>query len=177
MWCREKWHCSKWHTGDYRIATNDIIGWVQNTEELHCFALPSRTSRPLGLFFYKKKGAVGPTPKAWVQSLAAEGVQMQELKTCLREYRLPQRAINGRNRVPKAAFNQTGWHFLRDIRQICVKFVCISLWGTQWHHLYGSSPWIVFPSRPTGSMFTLWTWHVVMASACAHVGVLVGRWG
>ena len=81
---------------------------IQNTDELRCFALPSRTGRPLGLFFYKKEGAVGPAPKARVRSLAAEGGQMEELKTCLREYRLPQRAINGRSRVPKAAFNQTG---------------------------------------------------------------------
>ena len=42
---------------------------------------------------------------------------MEELKTCLREYRLPQRAINGRNRVPKAAFDQTGRHSLGDIRR------------------------------------------------------------
>ena len=54
-----------------------------------------------------RKGAVGPAPKARVRSLAAEGGQTQELKTCLREYRLPQRAINGRNRVPKAALDQT----------------------------------------------------------------------
>ena len=45
---------------------------------------------------------------------------MQELKTCLREYRLPLRVINGRNMMPKATFGQTGWHWFGDIRQICV---------------------------------------------------------
>ena len=66
----------------------------------------------LRVVFYKKKGAIG------VRSLAAEGGQTEELKICLREYRLPQRAINGRNRVPKAAFDQTGRHLLGDNRRI-----------------------------------------------------------
>ena len=59
------------------------------------------------VIFYKKNGAIGPAPKARVRSLAAEGGQMEELKTCLREYRLAQRGINGRNRVSKATFDQT----------------------------------------------------------------------
>ena len=53
--------------------------------KLHCFAPPSRTGRPLGLFFYMRKGAVGPAPKARVRSLAAEGGQTEELKTCLQQ--------------------------------------------------------------------------------------------
>ena len=57
--------------------------------------------------FYQKKGAVCPAPKARVRCLAAEGGQTEELKTYLREYRIPQRAINGTNRVPKAALDQT----------------------------------------------------------------------
>ena len=84
--------------------------WVLNTDELHCFALPSRTGRPLGLFFFKE---------GRIRSLATGGGQMEELKTCLKEYRLPQqRAINGRNMVPKAAFDKTGRHSLGDIRWI-----------------------------------------------------------
>ena len=59
------------------------------------------------VIFHKKKGAVGAAPKARVRSLAAEGGVTEELKTCLRENRFPQRAINLRNGVPKAAFNQT----------------------------------------------------------------------
>ena len=59
------------------------------------------------VIFYKKKGAVAPAPKARVRSLAAEGGQTEELKACPRDYRFPQRAINGRNGVPKAAFDQT----------------------------------------------------------------------
>ena len=97
--------------GGCRIQTNYIVSHYRLElagPRVVCFALLSRTCRPLGLFFYKRKGAVGPAPKARVRSLAAEGGQTQELKTCLQEYRLPQRAINGRNRVPKAAFNQTG---------------------------------------------------------------------
>ena len=76
---------------------------------------------------------------------------MQELKTCLGEYRLQQREINGRNRVPKTAFDQTGWH----IRRIHVEHVRIYLRRTQWCHLHGSSgyclQWIVFihPGRWT----------------------------
>ena len=81
---------------------------MQNTDKLHCFVLLSQTGRPLGLFFYEKEGAVVPVLKARVWSLAAEGGQMEELKTCLQEYHLPQRTINGRNRVLKAAFDQTG---------------------------------------------------------------------
>ena len=65
--------------------------------------------------FYKKKGAVGPSPKARVRSLAPAGGQTEELKICLREYRLPQRVINGRNRVPKAAFDQIGRYSLGDL--------------------------------------------------------------
>ena len=41
--------------------------------------------------------------------VSGEGGQMEELKACLREYSLPQRAINGKNRLPKAAFDPTGW--------------------------------------------------------------------
>ena len=62
-----------------------------------------------------------------VWSLVTEGGQTEELKTCLRKYRLPQRAIDGRNRVPKAAFDQTGRHSLGNIRQICVKSVHLSM--------------------------------------------------
>ena len=43
--------------------------------------------------FYKKEGAVEPAPSTRVQSLVAEGGQMEELKRCLREYRLPQTAM------------------------------------------------------------------------------------
>ena len=116
-----------------QIATNDVIRWMQPTNyivshyhlklagpRVVCFALLSQTCRPLKLFFYKKKGAVGPTPKARARSLASKGSQMQELKTCLREYCLPLRVINGRNMMPKATFGQTGWHWFGDIRQICV---------------------------------------------------------
>ena len=53
-------------------------------------------------------GLKAPMPKAQVWSLPAEGGQTEELKICLQEYRHPQRGINGRNRVPKATFNQTG---------------------------------------------------------------------
>ena len=88
--------------------------------------------------FYKKKGSVGAMLKVRLRSLAAEGGQTQELKTCLREYRLPQRATNGRNRVPKATFDQAGWHSLGDICRIRVRSVCIYLWGIQWCHLCGS---------------------------------------
>ena len=65
--------------------------------------------------------AVGPAPEARVRSLATEGSQTEELKTCLREYRLPQRGINGRNRVPKAAFDQTGRYSSGDIRRIHIE--------------------------------------------------------
>ena len=84
---------------------------MQNADKLRLFALLSHTGRPLGLF-YKKKGAVGLAPSAQVCSLAAEGGQMEEVKTCLKEYLLPQRVNNGNNRVPKAAFEQTGRHSL-----------------------------------------------------------------
>ena len=51
------------------MATNDVIGLVQNTDKLRCFtilsqtgrppglfvfALPSQTGKPLGLFFTRK---------------------------------------------------------------------------------------------------------------------------
>ena len=81
--------------GSCWIPTNDVIGWVQNTDKLHCFALPPQTGRPEGclfrttvsnlhaprVIFYKKKGAVGPTHLVQVRSLAAEGGQTQELIT------------------------------------------------------------------------------------------------
>ena len=76
--------------------------------------------------------------KVRLRSLAAEGGQTQELKTCLREYLLLQRATNGRSRVPKATFDQAGWHSLGDICRIRVGSVCIYLWGIQWCHLCGS---------------------------------------
>ena len=66
----------------------------------------SGTGRPIGLFFFILKGAIRPAPETRVQSLATEGGQKEELKTCLREYHHPQRGINGRNRVPKATFYQ-----------------------------------------------------------------------
>ena len=127
---RNKWR----HCAEYRRTTlfrTSVSNW--QAPRVICFTLLSQTGRPLGLFFYQKKGAVGPALKARVRSLAIEGGQMQELKTWLREYRLPQRAINGRNRVPKAAFDQTGWYLLGDIRRIRVESVCIFLW----RHLYG----------------------------------------
>ena len=96
----------------------DVIG-ISKSVELNCLALLSRTGRPLGLFFFILKGAVGSAPEALVRSRAAEGGPTEELKTCLREYRLPQRGINGRNRVPKAAFDHTGQYSLGNIRRIC----------------------------------------------------------
>ena len=141
--------------------------WVPNTNKLHYFVLPSQTGRPLELFFIRR-----------VQSLATEGGRMEELKACLWEYRLPQREINGKSRVPKAAFDQTGWHSFGDIRRIHVESVCFYLWCTQWRHLYGSSRYCCSSAKAAWThVYFTDVRHVVMACACADVGVLVGRWG
>ena len=57
--------------------------------------------------------------KARVRSLAAEGSQMEDLKTCLREYCFSQRAINGRNRVPKATFEHILRIYVNEVSRFC----------------------------------------------------------
>ena len=87
MWW-DKRYSSKWHTGSCQLTTNDFIGLVQNTEELRCFAIPSRTGRHPGLFVLNYHlELAGPygyfLEEERVWSLVAEGGQTQELKTCL----------------------------------------------------------------------------------------------
>ena len=106
MWMR--------HTVFFKAAYWDLPArnkWrhlVQNTDERRTTLFRTTVSywQAPRVVFYKKKGS-GIWPP-------------EELKACLREYCLPQRAINGRNRVLKAAFNQTGWHSLGDVHRICV---------------------------------------------------------
>ena len=99
--------------GGCRIQTNYVVSHYRLElagPRVACFTLLSRTCSPLGLFFYKKKGAVGPAPKVWVRSLAAEGARRPDAgaQNMSAEYHLLQREINGRNRVQKVAFDQTG---------------------------------------------------------------------
>ena len=73
-----------------------------------CFALPSCTGRPLGLFFIRG-------PESGRQRRPDRGAQNMST-------RVPPSAksVNRRNRVLRAEFDQTGRHSLWDIRRICV---------------------------------------------------------
>ena len=145
MWCRVNGIFQGGVPGAARLQQMTSLGAeYRRTTLFHTAVMNWLAPR---VVFYKKEEAVCPTPKARVRSLAGKGGQMEELKTCLQEYRLPQRGINGRNRVPKAAFDQTGWHSLGDICQISVESVCIYPRCTQWRHLNGSSRYCCSSAR------------------------------
>ena len=118
---RNKWR--HWVGAEYK-QTMLFCNTVLNCQapRVICFALPSRTGRPLELFFYKKKGSGLWLPK--------------ELKTCLHEYHLPQEQLMGEIGCQRPHLTKLV-DIHSEIFAESVSDVCIYLRGTQWRH--GSS--------------------------------------
>ena len=95
----------KWTGGtmcyfEKKICRYKVMGF-QHEDELHSLTPPSHTDRPLGLcFFTREKSPRGNRLRTRVAG-PESGQSSSKLVYCL-----PQRAINGRNMVPKAAFNK-----------------------------------------------------------------------